>query len=83
MLFHGEHFLMHGGRLLGTVSGPGFVGFFVLTLGEARPLKNVGGLTAAAMIVAAAVTFLVIPVLARRRFYALAPEPEDPADVYA
>ena len=37
------------------------VGFFVLTLGEARPLKNVGGLTAAAMIVAAAVTFLVIP----------------------
>ena len=59
------------------------VGFFVLTLGEARPLKNVGGLTAAAMIVAAAVTFLVIPVLARRRFYALAPEPEDPADVYA
>jgi len=58
------------------------VGFFVLTLGEARPLKNVGGLTAAAMIVAAAVTFLVIPVLARRRCYALAPEPEDPADVY-
>ena len=58
------------------------VGFFVLTLGEARPLKNVGGLTAAAMIVAAAVTFLVIPVLARRRGYALAPESEDPADVY-
>jgi len=58
------------------------VGFFVLTLGEARPLKNVGGLTAAAMIVAAAVTFLVIPILARRRFYALAPESEDPADVY-
>jgi len=58
------------------------VGFFVLTLGEARPLKNVGGLTAAAMIVAALVTFLVIPVLARRRRYALAPEEEDPADVY-
>jgi predicted RND superfamily exporter protein len=58
------------------------VGFFVLTLGEARPLKNVGGLTAAAMIVAALVTFLVIPVLARRRQYALAPEEEDPADVY-
>ena len=58
------------------------VGFFVLTLGEARPLKNVGGLTAAAMIVAALVTFLVIPVLARRRRYALAPEAEDPADVY-
>ena len=58
------------------------VGFFVLTLGEARPLKNVGGLTAAAMMVAALVTFLVIPVLARRRRYALAPEQEDPADVY-
>ncbi len=57
-------------------------GFFVLTLGEARPLKNVGGLTAAAMLVAAAVTFLVIPVLARRRAYSLAPEAEDPADVY-
>jgi hypothetical protein len=34
------------------------------------------------MIVAALVTFLVIPVLARRRRYALAPEEEDPADVY-
>ena len=58
------------------------VGFFVLTLGEARPLKNVGGLTAAAMIVAAATTFLVIPLLARRRSYALAPEESDPADIY-
>ena len=58
------------------------VGFFVLTLGEARPLKNVGGLTAAAMLVAALVTFLVIPILARRRSYALAPFGEDPADVY-
>ena len=58
------------------------VGFFVLTLGDARPLKNVGGLTAAAMMVAAAATFLVIPVLARRRSYALAPEETDPADIY-
>ncbi len=58
------------------------VGFFVLTLGEARPLKNVGGLTAAAMIVAAATTFLVIPVLARRRSYAPDPEETDPADIY-
>lgn len=58
------------------------VGFFVLTLGDARPLKNVGGLTAAAMMVAAAATFLVIPVLARRRSYALAPEESDPADIY-
>jgi predicted RND superfamily exporter protein len=45
------------------------VGFFVLTLGEARPLKNVGGLTATAMIVAALATFICIPVLARKRFY--------------
>jgi len=58
------------------------VGFFVLTLGEARPLKNVGGLTAAAMIVASMATFLVIPVLAKRRAYAVTLEEEDPADVY-
>jgi hypothetical protein len=45
------------------------VGFFVLTLGEARPLQNVGSLTATAMIVAALATFLCIPVLARKRFY--------------
>jgi predicted exporter len=56
------------------------VGFFVLTLGEARPLQNVGGLTAAAMLVAAIVTFLVIPVLAGRRSYSLESTPVDPAD---
>jgi predicted RND superfamily exporter protein len=44
-------------------------GFVVLATGEARPLQNVGGLTGAAMITAAAVTFIVIPVLARRRRY--------------
>jgi uncharacterized protein len=44
-------------------------GFFILTLGEAKPLHNVGGLTATAMIGAAVVTFLAIPVLARRRRY--------------
>lgn len=46
------------------------IGFFVLTLGEARPLKNVGGLTASAMLVAAITTFIVCPLLARRRSYA-------------
>jgi predicted RND superfamily exporter protein len=56
------------------------VGFFVLTLGDARPLKNVGGLTAAAMIVAALVTFLLIPVLAGRRKYSLKCARDDPAD---
>ena len=45
-------------------------GFFVLTLGDARPLQNVGGLTAAAMVTAALATFLAIPALARRRTYA-------------
>lgn len=45
-------------------------GFFVLTLGDARPLKNVGGLTATAMIVAALATFVVIPLFAHRRTYA-------------
>jgi len=45
------------------------VGFFVLTLGEARPLQNVGSLTATAMLCAAAATFVVIPMLARRGRY--------------
>jgi predicted RND superfamily exporter protein len=44
-------------------------GFFVLTLGEARPLQNVGGLTALAMMVAAIMTFLAIPLLARKTHY--------------
>jgi predicted RND superfamily exporter protein len=44
-------------------------GFAVLTLGEARPLQNVGTLTAASMFTAAATTFLAIPALARRRRY--------------
>jgi predicted RND superfamily exporter protein len=42
-------------------------GFAVLTIGEARPLRNVGALTAVAMLVAALATFVVIPALARRR----------------
>jgi len=41
-------------------------GFYVLTLGDAKPLQNVGGLTAAAMVVAALATFVAIPVLAKR-----------------
>ena len=45
------------------------VGFFVLTLGESRPLHNVGSLTATAMLCAAAATFVVIPMLARRGRY--------------
>jgi len=45
------------------------IGFFVLTLGEAKPLQNVGSLTATAMICAATATFIVIPMLARRSRY--------------
>jgi len=44
-------------------------GFFVLTLGDARPLQNVGGLTAAAMLTAALITILVIPLFARKLSY--------------
>ena len=44
-------------------------GFFVLTLGDARPLQNVGALTAAAMLTAGLCTFIAIPALARRRSY--------------
>lgn len=56
------------------------VGFFVLTLGEARPLKNVGGLTAAAMLAAGAATFLICPVLARKSRYAPTAEPPPAAE---
>jgi hypothetical protein len=55
-------------------------GFFVLTLGDARPLKNVGGLTAAAMIVAAGCTFVVLPLLGRRLQYDRTADETDPAD---
>lgn len=48
------------------------VGFFILTLGDAKPLQNVGGLTSAAMIAAAVSTFFVIPLFARKRRYGAA-----------
>jgi hypothetical protein len=44
-------------------------GFFVLTLGQARPLQLIGGLTATAMIVAGLSTFLTLPLLARQPSY--------------
>ncbi len=59
----------HTGPAIWTNAIMIFFGFFVLTLGEARPLQNVGSLTAAAMLVAALATFLAIPVLARKRRY--------------
>ncbi len=48
-----------------------FVGFFVLTLGDAKPLQNVVALKATAMVVGAAASFLLVPVLARRKSYPL------------
>ena len=50
-------------------------GFYLLTLGEARTLQNVGGLTAAAMVVAAVSTFGAVPALLPR------PENSGPPDV--
>lgn len=52
------------------------VGFAVLTLGDAKPLRNVGGLTAASMIAAAVATFFAIPALARKLRYRRAELPE-------
>jgi hypothetical protein len=62
----------HGGPGILTNAITVAAGFFVLTLGEARPLQNVGGLTTAAMAVAALVTFVAVPALARRRCYSAA-----------
>ena len=41
-------------------------GFYVLTLGEAKALQNVGWLTCTAMLVASVATFVTIPALARK-----------------
>lgn len=69
--------VLSAARTAGEASGPSIVvsavmvaaGFGVLTLGEAKPLQNVGGLTAAAMLLAAAATCFGIPVLARKTVY--------------
>ncbi|MEZ4294423.1 MAG: MMPL family transporter [Polyangiaceae bacterium] len=64
-------------------------GFCVLTLGEAKPLQNVGGLTAAAMVLSAFATFLIIPAFARKHRYGKPPRmpdalrPSDEADAPA
>jgi predicted RND superfamily exporter protein len=54
-----------------------FVGFIVLSLGEARVLQNVTGLKATAMLVGALSTFAIVPVLARRRRYQVFRETRD------
>lgn len=61
-------------------------GFVVLTMGEARPLQNVGALTAAAMMAAALATFAAVAAFARKRAYDPRPRiaeilpSSDPAD---
>lgn len=58
-------------------------GFSVLTLGEAKPLQNVGGLTAAAMVLSAFATFLIVPAFAQKHRYgsrARMPEPSRTSD---
>jgi multidrug efflux pump subunit AcrB len=52
-------------------------GFSVLTLGEAKPLQNVGGLTAAAMVLSAFATFLIVPAFARKHRYGRPPRMPD------
>lgn len=52
-------------------------GFSVLTLGEAKPLQNVGGLTAAAMVLSAFATFLIVPAFARKHRYGKPPRMPD------
>lgn len=44
-------------------------GFSVLTLGEAKPLQNVGGLTATAMVLSAFATFFIVPAFAQKHKY--------------
>jgi predicted RND superfamily exporter protein len=54
-----------------------FVGFFLLAMGDAKPLQNVTGLKAAAMLIGALASFLIIPVLARRNRYPLIYESQE------
>lgn len=64
-----DHAVLHTGPAIWTNALMVSAGFFILTLGEAKPLQNVGGLTSAAMLVAAVATFVAIPLLARRHDY--------------
>ena len=64
-----KHAVLHTAPAIWTNALMVAAGFFILTLGDAKPLQNVGGLTAVAMLVAAVATFAAIPVLARRADY--------------
>ncbi len=64
-----DHAVLHTAPAIWTNALMVAAGFFILTLGDAKPLQNVGGLTSGAMMVAAIATFLAIPVLAMRSDY--------------
>ena len=64
-----QHAVLHTAPAIWTNALMVAAGFFVLTLGDAKPLQNVGGLTSAAMLVAGVATFAAIPLLARRADY--------------
>ena len=66
-----EHAALTAGPAIWTSAGTMFIGFFVLAMGDAKPLQNVTGLKAAAMLVGAIATFLIVPMLARRNVYRL------------
>lgn len=65
----GQHAGRHAGPAITTNALMVAAGFFVLTLGDAVPLQNVGRLTAAAMIIAGLATFVAVPALARKTSY--------------
>jgi predicted RND superfamily exporter protein len=58
-----------------------FTGFFVLSLGEARPLQNVSSLKATAMLVGAIASVIIVPLLARRRGYQILNESAEVEEV--
>jgi predicted RND superfamily exporter protein len=64
-----EHAARHAGPAILTNALMVAAGFFVLTLGDAKPLQNVGRLTSAAMLVAGLATFVAVPALARKSSY--------------
>jgi hypothetical protein len=69
------------GPAIWTNAGMVAAGFFILTLGDARPLQNVGLLTASAMLLAALATFLAIPAFAQKRSYSKASAQDTQAEI--
>jgi predicted RND superfamily exporter protein len=65
------------GPAIGINAAAMFTGFFVLAMGEAKPLQNVSSLKAAAMLVGALASLIIVPIFARKNVYPiLNEEPE-------